>query len=187
MSKKPTKSTGKTSASKAKADYRPSFLPPQPQAKPAVKAKPDKSVVTADADTKAQAKPTPKALAKASRKAKAAAAAKIAKLELETLTVAAFQAAGFKNIVPRKTVLTLRLWGERGMKAINGQQPVWVKAPWHSERQIGYPMFHRDQVEPIQAAMSRDNLDENGATIWMRRCGRERAHDCRRPQLWQGR
>ena len=47
--------------------------------------------------------------------------------------------------------------------------------------------FAQAPAAPSAPPVSRDNLDENGATIWMRRCGRERAHDCRRPQLWQGR
>ena len=68
------------------------------------------------------------------------------KLQLELITKEVFEAKGYTNVVPRVNVLTLKGWGAVGKKPLDGQQPVWVKAPWMSAKQMGYPMFHISQV-----------------------------------------
>ena len=68
------------------------------------------------------------------------------KLQLELLTKEAFEAKGFANVVPRQNVMTAGLWAAQGKTVLNGQQPLWVKAPWMSAKQMGYPMFHASQV-----------------------------------------
>lgn len=68
------------------------------------------------------------------------------KLKLELLTKEVFEAKGFKDVVPNVTVLTYKRWQAQGKTPLAGQQPVWVKAPWMSAKQMGYPMFHISQV-----------------------------------------
>jgi len=68
------------------------------------------------------------------------------KLQLELLTKEVFEAKGFKEVVPRKNVLTASGWAAQGKTVLNGQEPIWVKAPWMSAKQMGYPMFHITQV-----------------------------------------
>lgn len=68
------------------------------------------------------------------------------KLQLELLTKEVFEAKGFANVIPRVNVLTHKGWAAKGKKPIDGQQPIWVKAPWMSAKQMGYPMFHESQV-----------------------------------------
>jgi hypothetical protein len=119
------------------------------KAKSISKAK-SKPVVTAVADMNAAAKPT-QAQAKAERRKAAQATAAVAKVELEALTVAAFRAAGFTKVKPRIDVLTPGRWADKGYRPKAGVQPIFVRAPWHSERQIGYPLYHHSQVEPIKA------------------------------------
>jgi len=68
------------------------------------------------------------------------------KLQLELLTKEAFEKAGFANVVPRVNVLTAGGWAAQGKTVLNGQQPLWVKGPWMSAKQMGYPMFHISQV-----------------------------------------
>lgn len=68
------------------------------------------------------------------------------KLQLELLTKEAFEKAGFENVIPRVNVLTAAGWAAQGKTVLNDQQPLWVKAPWMSAKQMGYPMFHISQV-----------------------------------------
>lgn len=68
------------------------------------------------------------------------------KLQLELLTKEVFEKAGYTNVLPRVNVLTYKGWGAIGKSPLPGQQPVWVKAPWMSAKQQGYPMFHESQV-----------------------------------------
>jgi hypothetical protein len=68
------------------------------------------------------------------------------KLQLELLTREAFEKAGFENVVPRVNVMTAGLWAATGKTVLAGQQPLWVKGPWMSAKQMGYPMFHISQV-----------------------------------------
>ena len=68
------------------------------------------------------------------------------KLQLELLTKEAFEKAGYEKVIPRVNVLTAGGWAAQGKTVLNGQQPLWVKAPWMSAKQMGYPMFHISQV-----------------------------------------
>ncbi len=68
------------------------------------------------------------------------------KLQLELLTKEVFEAKGFLNVIPRVNVLTANGWAAQGKTVVNGQLPIWVKAPWMSAKQMGYPMFHASQV-----------------------------------------
>ena len=103
----------------------------------ALDKQPAKAAAKAKFSVKAAVKAAPKS--KLDRKAER-------KLQLELLTKEAFEKAGFQNVVPRVNVLTAGGWAAQGKTVLNGQQPLWVKAPWMSAKQMGYPMFHISQV-----------------------------------------
>ncbi len=90
---------------------------------------------------KAKAKPAKAAKPKSSRPSKDE-----MKAQLDVLTKAAFAAKGFTDVQPRVNVLTQKRWNEQGKSVQPGQEPVWVKAPWMTAKQMGYPMFHASQV-----------------------------------------
>ena len=68
------------------------------------------------------------------------------KLQLDLLAKTAFEAKGFTNVIPRVNVKTLAGWAAEGKALLPDQQPIWVKAPWMSAKQMGYPLFHATQV-----------------------------------------
>lgn len=91
------------------------------------------------------AAPKVQAKAKATPKAKRPSKDEM-KSQLNLLTVTAFKAAGFTDVQPRVNVLTQAKWNAMGRTIKDGQNPVWVKAPWMTAKQMGYPMFHIDQT-----------------------------------------
>lgn len=109
----------------------------KPTSKPVSKAKQASKPVNAEAVKKAQAK--------AARQA----AAQLAKVQFEENVKNAFKAAGFTDIRPRVTVKTWSLWAQDGRQPKAGAVPTFVRAPWMTIKQIGYPMFHVSQTAPI--------------------------------------
>ncbi len=69
--------------------------------------------------------------------------------------VKAGEKAGFTNVVPNETMLTYGKWEERGMTVKKGQKAIRVKTAGMNGK--GIPLFHKDQVEPINAAPVEDN------------------------------
>lgn len=92
--------------------------------------------------------------AKPAKAAKLAKPAKVGKADLklqrkaglDRLTIDTFEARGFSPVIPRVNVLTAKRWAAKGKAVKAGQEPIWVKAPWMTAKQMGYPMFHADQV-----------------------------------------
>jgi hypothetical protein len=64
--------------------------------------------------------------------------------QIEALTIRAFKKAGFgSDVVPRVDVMTYNKWLEAGFKVKTGEKAVKVKQ---------FRLFHKSQVEPVEAA-----------------------------------
>jgi len=72
--------------------------------------------------------------------------AEIARKEFEASVLAAFASHGYKNVKPRITVKTAKLWIDAGFKPKAGERPVICPAPW-SPPGGGYALFHQSQME----------------------------------------
>jgi len=65
-------------------------------------------------------------------------AARIAANDAECIKV--FTSAGFKDVQPRKNVLTYNKWMQAGRKVKEGQK---------SHKVAGFSLFHLDQTQPL--------------------------------------
>jgi hypothetical protein len=81
--------------------------------------------------------------------------AKSDKQKIEVLVVKAFRRCGYGDVVPRADVMTYRKWLESGYRVKPGEKAVKVKQ---------FRLFHKSQVEPVEAVQPMPKVAEPKAS-----------------------